>query len=66
MRGRFDQLLHVNLRAAFIVAWRDHAVGSRAVESVAHDFLFLCSEMASSMTGFVLLIDGGCNLYPLD
>ncbi len=35
-------------------------------ESVAHAFLFLCSEMASYMTGSVLLIDGGASLYPMD
>jgi NAD(P)-dependent dehydrogenase (short-subunit alcohol dehydrogenase family) len=35
-------------------------------ESVAHAFLFLCSRMASYMTGSVLLIDGGCSLYPMD
>ncbi len=35
-------------------------------ESVAHAFLFLCSGMASYMTGSVLLVDGGCSLYPMD
>ncbi len=35
-------------------------------ESVAHAFLFLCSPMASYMTGAVLLVDGGCSLYPMD
>lgn len=36
------------------------------VESVADGFLFLCSAAASHMTGSVLLIDGGCSLYPMD
>jgi NAD(P)-dependent dehydrogenase (short-subunit alcohol dehydrogenase family) len=35
-------------------------------ESVAHSFLYLCSSMASYMTGAVLLVDGGCSLYPMD
>ena len=35
-------------------------------ESVAHAFLFLCSPLASYMTGSVLLCDGGCSLYPMD
>jgi NAD(P)-dependent dehydrogenase (short-subunit alcohol dehydrogenase family) len=35
-------------------------------ETVAHAFLFLCSNMANYMTGSVLLVDGGCSLYPMD
>jgi len=35
-------------------------------ESVARAFLFLCSELADYMTGSVLLVDGGCSLYPMD
>ena len=35
-------------------------------ESVASAFLYLCSDMANYMTGSVLLIDGGCSLYPMD
>jgi NAD(P)-dependent dehydrogenase (short-subunit alcohol dehydrogenase family) len=35
-------------------------------ESVANAFVFLCSDMAAYMTGSVLLIDGGCSLYPMD
>ena len=35
-------------------------------ESVAKAFLYLCSDMATYMTGSTLLIDGGCSLYPMD
>jgi len=35
-------------------------------ESVADAFVFLCSPAASYMTGAVLLVDGGCSLYPMD
>ncbi|PJF47098.1 MAG: SDR family oxidoreductase [Chloroflexi bacterium] len=35
-------------------------------ESVADAFVFLCSDMASYMTGATLLVDGGCSLYPMD
>jgi NAD(P)-dependent dehydrogenase (short-subunit alcohol dehydrogenase family) len=35
-------------------------------ESVADVFLFLCSPAADYMTGSVLLVDGGCSLYPMD
>lgn len=38
----------------------------QTVESVADAFLFLCSPAASYMTGSVLLVDGGCSLYPMD
>ena len=35
-------------------------------ETVAHAFLYLCSDMAQYTTGSVLLVDGGCSLYPMD
>ena len=35
-------------------------------ESVADAFVFLCSAMADYMTGSVLVVDGGCSLYPMD
>jgi NAD(P)-dependent dehydrogenase (short-subunit alcohol dehydrogenase family) len=35
-------------------------------ETVANAFLFLCSNLADYMTGSVLLVDGGCSLYPMD
>lgn len=36
------------------------------LDSVANAFLFLCSPAAEYMTGSVLLVDGGCSLYPMD
>lgn len=36
------------------------------LDSVANAFLFLCSPAADYMTGSVLLVDGGCSLYPMD
>ena len=36
------------------------------LDSVANAFLFLCSSSADYMTGSVLLVDGGCSLYPMD
>ena len=35
-------------------------------DTVAHAFGFLCSEFSEYMTGSVLLVDGGCSLYPMD
>lgn len=35
-------------------------------QSVADAFLFLCSPLASYMTGSVLTVDGGASLYPMD
>jgi NAD(P)-dependent dehydrogenase (short-subunit alcohol dehydrogenase family) len=35
-------------------------------ETIANVFLFLCSDLANYMTGSVLLVDGGCSLYPMD
>jgi NAD(P)-dependent dehydrogenase (short-subunit alcohol dehydrogenase family) len=51
-----------------------HARASKAIplgfmqplESVVNGFLFLCSPAADYMTGSVLLMDGGCSLYPMD
>jgi NAD(P)-dependent dehydrogenase (short-subunit alcohol dehydrogenase family) len=36
------------------------------LESVADAFVFACSAAARYMTGTVLLVDGGCSLYPMD
>jgi NAD(P)-dependent dehydrogenase (short-subunit alcohol dehydrogenase family) len=36
------------------------------VDSVSNAFLFMCSSLASYMTGSVLVVDGGCSLYPMD
>lgn len=35
-------------------------------ESVADALLFLCSPLATYMTGATLLVDGGASLYPMD
>lgn len=36
------------------------------LESVADAFVFACSDASKYMTGTVLLVDGGCSLYPMD
>lgn len=36
------------------------------VEAVADAFVFMCSPAAAYMTGSVLVVDGGCSLYPMD
>jgi NAD(P)-dependent dehydrogenase (short-subunit alcohol dehydrogenase family) len=36
------------------------------LDSVTNAFLFLCSPAADYMTGSVMVVDGGCNLYPMD
>ncbi len=36
------------------------------LDSVADAFLFLCSPLANYMTGSILTVDGGCDLYPMD
>ena len=72
--ARFDALMQVNLRAPFIVAqaasqrWTAQGIRGHLIftTSVAHAFLYLCSPMADYMTGAVLLVDGGCSLYPMD
>ena len=38
----------------------------QSLESVADAFLFICSPASDYMTGSVLLVDGGCSLYPMD
>lgn len=38
----------------------------QTIESVADAFLFLCSPAAAYMTGSVMVVDGGCGLYPMD
>lgn len=38
----------------------------QSTDSVANAFLFLASGMANYMTGSVLVVDGGCSLYPMD
>ena len=35
-------------------------------DSVADAMLYLCSPLSDYMTGSVLLVDGGCSLYPMD
>lgn len=35
-------------------------------ESVADAFTFMVSSLSSYMTGSVLVVDGGCSLYPMD
>ena len=36
------------------------------IEEVGNAAAFLCSDLASYMTGSVMLVDGGCSLYPMD
>ncbi|MCY3721413.1 MAG: hypothetical protein OXG97_04255 [Candidatus Poribacteria bacterium] len=52
------------------MAFRNDALAGRHIVISggcgAIGFLFLCSAAADYMTGTVLLVDGGCSLYPMD
>ncbi len=51
------------------VPWPDiaaYATSKAGLRQLARCMAFLCGEAASSMTGAVLLVDGGCSLFQFD
>jgi len=78
MRGFARELVTKDIRANAIAPgivavglakrqWdTDPGYRARAEKAIPLGYMFLCSPMAAYMTGSVLLVDGGCSLYPMD